>query len=171
MEDLSLHILDIAENSVRAKAKRVEIRVIEDLENDLLSIEIEDNGQGMDDEVLKRALDPFFTTKDKKWGLGLSLLAQATKEAEGEFRIDSEPDRGTRIMATFKHSHIDRKPLGNMAETLIALICGNPDIDFFYCHKKADLTYSIDTCKIKAEFGGLPMNSLEVLKVIKEEIK
>ena len=167
MEDLSLHILDIAENSVRAKAKRVEIRVIEDLENDLLSIEIQDDGLGMDEEATKRAVDPFFTTKAKRIGLGLSLLAQATKEAEGEFRIDSKKDIGTRVQAIFKHSHIDRKPLGNMAETLIVLILGNPEVEFFYCHKKADLTYSLDTCKIRAKFS----NTQDMLKAIKEELK
>jgi anti-sigma regulatory factor (Ser/Thr protein kinase) len=168
MEDLSLHILDIAENSIRAKAKRIEIRVIEDLENDLLSIEIKDDGCGMDRERLKKALDPFFTTKDKKWGLGLSLLAQATQEAEGEFNIDSAVGKGTKVSATFKHSHIDRKPFGNMAETLIVLIYGNPDVDFFYLYKKGSLTYSFDTSKIKAEFGG---NSFKMLKAIKEDLK
>ena len=171
MEDLSLHILDIAENSIRAKAKRVKLWVIEDLEKDLLSIEIEDDGIGMEAETLKKALDPFFTTKGKKTGLGLSLLAQATREAEGEFKIDSVQDIGTKVSATFKHSHIDRKPLGNMAETLIALICGNPDIDFFYCHKKEDLTYSLDTSKIKIKFSNIQDMLMVIRKDLKEDLK
>jgi len=171
VEDLSLHILDIVENSIRAKAKRVEIRIVEELGKDLLLIEIKDDGQGMDKETVKKATDPFFTTKNiRRVGLGLSLLAQATREAEGNFTIDSIPGQGTKITATFKYSHIDRKPLGNMEETMMTLIAGNPEIDFLYQHQKDNLDYLLDTVKIKAKLGNIPINTPEVIKYIQKEL-
>ena len=151
MEDLSLHVLDIAENSIGAKASRIEIKVVEDIGRDLLMIEIEDNGQGMDEESIKRVLDPFFTTRTtRKVGLGLPLLSQAARESGGDFEIESKVGRGTRVKATFGYSHIDRKPLGNMEMTLKTLIAGNPGIDFIYQHKKDELEYRLDTRKIRA---------------------
>lgn len=172
MEDLSLHILDIVENSIQAKAKRVEIKIIEELEKDVLLIEIKDNGQGMNKDVVKKSLDPFFTTKDvHKVGLGLPLLAQATREAEGKFAIDSQPDKGTKIMATFKYSHIDRKPLGKMEKTIMTLIMANPEIDFLYEHRKDNLCYLLDTAKIKTELGDIPINTPAVMKFIQKDLR
>jgi len=112
MQDLSLHILDIIENSINAGAKRVEIMINEDLEKDILSIEIKDNGEGIDRETLEKVLDPFYTTRTtRRVGLGLSLLSQSAKEAEGDISIKSEKGVGTAVHAYFKHSHIDRRPL------------------------------------------------------------
>ena len=146
MEDLSLHILDIVENSIRAKASRIMIKVMEDIEKDSLIIEIRDNGQGIDEETIKKVLDPFFTTRTtRKVGLGLPLLSQAARESGGDVQIESEVGRGTRVKATFGYSHIDRKPLGNMEATLRALIVGNPEVDFIYKHKKGELEYRLDT--------------------------
>ena len=133
MRDLSLHILDIAENSIRAGAKRVEISLRDDLSNDLLTLEIADDGTGMDPAIRRRAARPFFTSKaDRRIGLGLSLLEQATKEAGGRFDIASTPGEGTRITATFRFSHPDRKPIGDVAATLEALVAGNPGVGFRY---------------------------------------
>jgi len=151
MEDLSLHILDIAENSIRARASRVEIKVVEDIRKDLLTIEIKDNGQGIDEKTVKKVLDPFFTTRTtRKVGLGLPLLSQAARESGGDLQIESKVGRGTRVRATFGYSHIDRKPLGNMEATLTTLIAGNPGIDFIYEHKRDELEYRLDTRKIRA---------------------
>ena len=151
MEDLSLHILDIVENSIIAKASTIRIKVVEDMEKDLLTIEIRDNGQGMDEETVKKVLDPFFTTRTtRKVGLGLSLLGQAARESGGNIEIESEPGRGTRVEATFGYSHIDRKPLGNMEATLTTLIVGNPEVDFIYEHKKGELEYRLDTKEVRA---------------------
>ena len=155
MEDLSLHILDIAENSIRAKASRVEIKVVEDIAKDSLTIEIEDNGQGIDAETVKKVLNPFFTTKmTRKVGLGLSLLSQAARESGGDVEIESKVGRGTRVKATFGYSHIDRKPLGNMEATLTTLIVGNPEVDFIYQHKSGELEYRLDTKEIRASIKG-----------------
>ncbi len=148
---MSLHILDIVENSIRAKASKIKIRVVEDRAQDLLTIEIKDNGQGIDEGTVKKVLDPFFTTRTtRKVGLGLPLLSQAARESGGDVQIESEVGRGTRVKATFGYSHIDRKPLGNMETTLTTLIAGNPETDFIYEHKKDELEYRLDTKEIRA---------------------
>lgn len=136
MEDISLHILDILENSISASAKRVEIKVFEEREKDLLTLKIKDDGKGMNKETQKRALDPFFTTKKRKRiGLGLPLLHQSAKEAGGDFIINSKEGKGTKIVATFKLSNIDRKPLGNISETIRVLRASHPEIRFVYEEK------------------------------------
>ena len=150
MEDLSLHILDIVENSIRAKASRIEIKVVEDIRKDLLTIEIKDDGQGIDEETIKKVRDPFFTTRTtRKVGLGLPLLSQAARESGGDVEIESKVGRGTRVKATFGYSHIDRKPLGNIETTLTTLIAGNPAVDFIYEHKKDEIEYRLDTKEIR----------------------
>ena len=132
MEDLSLHVLDVAENAIRAAASRIEILVINDRDKLIQTIMITDNGTGMDKETVKNALDPFFTTKNKKTGLGIPLFAQAAKEAGGALEIQSAPDNGTKIKATFRLDHIDKKPLGNMDETMRVLKAAHPEVDFIY---------------------------------------
>jgi len=148
MEDISLHILDIAENSIKAGSKKIKIELIEDKKKDLLTLTIIDNGKGMDKETLKKATSPFFSTKGKKTGLGLSLLHQSTEEAGGSFSISSTPNKGTKVFASFKLSHIDRKPLGNIKETLKALIIGNPNIRFIYKHKVGKEVFLLDTKRL-----------------------
>ena len=149
MEDLSLHILDIAENSLRAHAENVVIRILEEPEQDLLTLEIEDDGDGMNEETLRKALDPFFTTKaEKRVGLGLSLLNQAARESGGDFKIESGAAEGTRIKATFKFSHPDRKPLGDVAATLETLLAANPGVNFTYEHKKEGKMYRLSSREI-----------------------
>jgi signal transduction histidine kinase len=146
MEDLSLHILDIAENSITASAKMIGIRIIEDHAGDLLTIEIEDDGKGMDEQSLQKAIDPFFTTRTtRKVGLGLSLLAQATRESDGKIELSSEPGKGTTVKAVFRLSHLDRKPIGDINETIRTLVAGHPEIDFIYEHQKDNSTYRFDT--------------------------
>lgn len=135
MLDLSLHVLDIVENAVRAHAKAVWIRIVEDRNEDLLTLTIQDNGEGMDPLTLKRAADPFFTTKSKKrTGLGLSLLAQSANEAEGKLTLKSRKGAGTHVTATFRLSHIDLRPLGDMETTLKCLRATHPEIAFHYEH-------------------------------------
>lgn len=172
MEDLSLHILDIVENSITAGANRVELRILEDLGKDIFSIEIKDNGKGIRKDTLEKVTDPFYTTrKTRNVGLGLSLLAQSAKEADGNISIKSEEGIGTTIYVCFKHSHIDRKPFGNIADTLIVLISGNPDIDFFYEHRGANEKYSLDTEEIKTQLEGILINTPDVIEVIRKDIQ
>lgn len=172
MLELSLHILDVVENSTRAGAKTVYIIIIEDTTRDILSIEIRDNGSGMSEEVMKKAMDPFFTTKTvRNVGLGLPMLAQATERTEGNFIIESKGGEGTRVVAEFKLSHIDRQPLGDIASTLVTLIAGNTNVDFIYQHQHNDREYVLDTRYVKSEIDDVPINHVEVLNFIRENIK
>jgi hypothetical protein len=172
MEDLSLHILDIVENSVAAQAGTIEIRLSEDKKKDVLSVEVIDNGIGMDEETQKKALDPFFTSKKvRRFGLGLSLLSESAKAANGHLSIKSKKGKGTRIRANFQYSHIDRRPLGNIGQTITTLVIGNPDVDFIYIHKKDGHRYVFDTRKIRSQLKGIPMNSLDGMRMIREELR
>ncbi|MCL4522444.1 MAG: ATP-binding protein [Acidobacteria bacterium] len=133
MEDVSLHILDIAENALRAGAKNVIIRLAQRKREDRLVLEVTDDGEGMSEETMERSVDPFFTTKqDKRVGLGLPLLAQAAEEAGGKLVVQSTPGKGTKVIATFGLSHIDRKPLGNIEETLQCLKATHPEVCFSF---------------------------------------
>lgn len=137
MEDISLHVLDVAENALAAGANCIEIRIFEDSEKGVMKIEIKDNGCGMDEKVVKQVLDPFYTTKTgKRVGLGLPLLAQAAKEAGGDMEIKSTPDEGTLIRARFQLGHPDLKPLGEMFETMATLACAHPQVQFIFEHKR-----------------------------------
>ncbi len=145
MEDLSLHILDIAENSIMASAGRIEIRIDEDPANDLLTLEISDNGRGMDEETLKKALDPFFTTRTtRRVGLGLSLLAQAARQSGGTMDVTSRPQKATVARATFCLSHPDCKPTGATAETMRTLAVAHPVIDLVFEQKTNGSIYRFD---------------------------
>lgn len=139
MEDLSLHILDIVENALRAGAHSVMIRLTQSEREDRLVLEVIDDGEGMDEETRSRSLDPFFTTKaGKRIGLGLPLLAQTAEEAGGRLEVESAPGKGTRVRAMFRLSHIDRKPLGNIEETLRCLRATHPEVCFHFESVNAD---------------------------------
>jgi anti-sigma regulatory factor (Ser/Thr protein kinase) len=173
MEDLSLHILDIAENATNAGATLVEIFIREDTGKNLLEIVIRDNGSGINQEMLERVRDPFVTTrKTRRLGLGLPLLEQATREAGGNLTIASEPDRGTEVTATFRANHIDRKPLGDMGSTMISLIVGSPEVDFVYESDLDGEKTRLDTREIRAEMGSAtPINDPALLQLIRNLFK
>jgi anti-sigma regulatory factor (Ser/Thr protein kinase) len=172
MLELALHILDIAENSVRAQAKTVAIQVTEDRRKDLLAIEIADDGVGMSRAVMERAMDPFYTTKTvRSVGLGLPMLADAAQRAGGRFDIRSGEDTGTRLEVEFRLSHIDRQPLGDVAGVLVTLIAGNPEVNFVYRHRCDERLFTCDTREIRLETGDVPINHREVLKFIREFIR
>ncbi len=171
MQDLSLHILDIAENSITAGADRIKIKIVEDIRANLFLLEISDNGRGMDKEMFEHACNPFYTTRTtRKVGLGIPLLAQSAKDCNGDLNINTEKGKGTTITATFQHDHIDRKPLGDIEKTMIVLIASNPDIDFVLEHKKNDVSYVLDTSELKKELGDVPINNMEVINIIKDDI-
>ena len=150
MEDLSLHILDVAENSIMASAGRIEIRIDEDQTKDLLTLDISDDGRGMDEETLKNALDPFFTTrKTRRVGLGLSLLAQAARQSGGTMDVISQPQKGTSVRATFRLSHPDCKPMGDIAQTMQTLVVAHPEIDFVLELKTNGSIYRFDSREIE----------------------
>jgi len=171
MLELALHILDIAENSVRAQAKTVTIAVTEETPRDRLVIEITDDGIGMSPEMLEKAMDPFYTSKKvRRVGLGLPMLAEAANRSGGHFDIQSTQGRGTRLTVEFGLSHIDRQPLGDVSGTLVTLIAGNPGVDFVYRHSCDGRIFLFDTREIKTELEGVPIDHIEVLKWIREHI-
>ncbi len=169
MEDISLHILDIAENSIRAGATLIKITITEDTDEDLLSVEIEDNGRGISNDLIREVLNPFYTTRrTRKIGLGLSLLAQSARETGGDLLIRSEENMGTVVTAHFIPSHIDMKPLGKIADTILVLIAGNRKIDFVFIHERNGCNYSLDTRLIKAGLDEVPIDSPSVLSALKK---
>ena len=173
MQELSLHILDIVENSFRAKARFVQIKVEEIDKEDKLIIEIKDDGEGMDKKMLKRASDPFVTTKSaKKVGLGLSLLRQSALSCNGEFKIHSVEGKGTCIRVGFKYSHIDRPPMGDLKTTILGLIVAHPDKNFLFCYKKNGREFVLDTGEIKKILGPeVQINHPEVISYLKKELE
>ncbi len=142
MEDLSLHILDIAENAAAAGATRVRIAVNENERRNVLAFRVTDNGRGMTGDEKARALDPFFTTGRKRTGLGLPLLAQTVDLCGGRLTLASAPGRGTRVIARLPYAHVDRPPLTRMAETVMTFVFGHPEIDFGYRHTRNGLRFS-----------------------------
>jgi hypothetical protein len=172
MMELSMHVLDVVENSTRAGAQRVSIAVDEDRERDDLTIVITDDGAGMDPVTLKKVLDPFYTSKTvRRVGLGLPMFSQAAKKADGSFSVESKAGEGTKVSAHFKHGHIDRQPLGDMANTMVTLIAGHPDVDFVYTHQCRGDNYILDTVEIKRELEDVPINNTSILQFIEEDIK
>ncbi len=171
MEDISLHILDIAENSIEAGAKNVAIHVTEDLSRDLFKVEITDDGRGLDPEDLKRATDPFYTTRTtRRVGLGLGLLQEAAKSANGHLDIYSIPGAGTMVVAVFQLSHIDRKPLGEIGETITTIISRRPDIDVTYTHERNGRKFVFRTIDIREQVGDMAINTVGTLNFVRKYV-
>ena len=131
--------MDIADNSLRAGAENIDIRLVENTTTHMLTLEIEDDGSGMDEETLKNATNPFFTTKDgKKFGLGLSLLSQASEDAGGEMKVEKGKERGLKITASFHTDNIDIKPIGNIHKTLRVMRAAHPEVNISFEHIRID---------------------------------
>lgn len=171
MKELSLHILDIVQNSVHAGATEIEIDITESLSDNQYIIRISDNGKGMDNETLQSLSNPFFTTKNKKTGLGIPLLQQHAEMTGGTVNIWSEPGKGTVITAIFTHDHFDRQPMGDMASTFISLLVAYPQIEFIYNHNTGTNEVNINTLKIKEVLEEVSITSSEVLEYIRNIIK
>jgi len=172
MLELSMNILDIVENSTRAGANLIRIGVTEDRRRDTLRIEITDNGEGMEPDVIQKALDPFYTSKTvRRVGLGLPLLSHAAKITGGGCEIKSKKGEGTTVTAHFGYSHIDRQPLGDMPTTMATMITGNPGIDFVYTHRSDDESYTLDTREVKNELEDVPIDHPTVMQFLKENIR
>lgn len=172
MRELSLHILDIAKNSVKAGADFIEIEVSEDEEKNLLTIAIRDNGCGMSEEFLKTVKDPFSTTRTtRRVGMGIPLFTAAAEQCGGGLTITSKEGVGTEVFVTFRHKHIDRAPLGDMAGTMTTLISGSPKIDFLYRHTKNGKEFVLDTRVLKKLLGEVPLDEPDVVMWIDGYIK
>ena len=172
MEDLSLHVLDIAQNAVEAGATMIEIDLTEDPGGDRLVIEVRDNGRGMDAATAAVAADPFFTTRTtRKVGMGLSLLAEAARAAGGLLSLESEPGQGTRVKATFQYGHIDRAPLGDIETTLMVLLAGSPGADVLFRHVVSGREFSLCSTDVRAALNGEPLASPRGLALLREAIR
>ena len=167
-----MHILDIAQNSIVAGANNISILVHEDPDNDLLTIEIKDDGKGIAPEVLKKVKDPYTTSRTtRRVGMGLPLLYDACWISGGELEIESKEGEGTKVVATLGLNHIDRQPIGDMAGVIILLVSANPSIEFTYTHNRGGNSYEFSTLDVKEVLDGIPLSSPEMVKMLREMIK
>lgn len=172
MKELSLHILDVAENGIAAGADQIRIAVVEQRQANRLQIRIEDNGSGISMEQVDRVVDPFYTSRTtRRVGMGLSLLDAAARQCGGDMRIQSEPGKGTQVDAQFVYDHIDRAPLGDMAATMTSLILGRPAVDFQYRHRVDGSELALDTREIRQAFEGLPVTDPRVFRYIMQTLR
>ncbi len=172
MKELSLHILDIAENSVSANAKTVSIEVEENSKKNLLSIIITDDGKGMDVDMLAKVTDPFTTTRTtRKVGLGIPFLKEAAEACNGHLTIESIPNKGTRLEATFQLDHIDRMPMGSIETTFLNLLIGFPDVHWKFKYKIDEKEFFFDSEPIRKALNGIPYTDPIVLSYLRELIE
>jgi hypothetical protein len=172
MTELSLHILDIIQNSIVAKADLIEISVLEDGISDLLLIEISDNGIGIDGETLKKVSDPFYTSRTtRKVGMGISLFRQAAEQCNGSLTIESQLHVGTTVKVVMKNSHLDKQPIGDIAGVISLMVSSNPLIDFTYQHITGKGKYLFNSKEIKKLLEDIPVTDPKVIKFIKEMIQ
>ncbi len=171
MEELALHVLDIAENSVSADADNITIEINEDTIKNYLSITIEDDGKGIKKDVLENITDPFVTSRETRpVGLGLSLFKVAAQRCDGSFNIESD-EKGTKVKAVFKRDHIDRAPLGNIAQSLISILLWDKNIDLKYIHIYNNEKFIFDTKEIKKELNSINITKNKIINWVKDYIK
>lgn len=171
MQELSLNILDLAQNSISAGASLIEIE-IEVKEQNLLYISIKDNGSGMDENMVKNVTNPFCTSRTtRKVGLGVPFFKQAAEQTGGSFCIKSQPGIGTLVSACFNTDHIDYTPLGSVWDTVAILIQMNENIDFVYTVTNKNEQFICDTRQLKLLMEGQPLSNIEVVQFIKEFIR
>ena len=169
MPEISLNILDVAENSTRAGASLVQITVDVQPEADKLTVIIADDGCGMTKEQVERVTDPFYTSRTtRKVGLGVPFFKLAAESTGGSFSIESEPQKGTTVTAVFTLNHIDRMPLGDMTATIHTLIQGHPDTDFLYVYRCEAKEFSLDTREMRAILGDVPFDAPEISNYIRD---
>lgn len=172
MTELSLNVLDVAQNSTRANASLIEITVEADTKSDLLTIVIKDDGCGMNEEQLENVIDPFFTTRTtRKVGFGVSFFKLAAESTGGTFEITSKENVGTTVKATFGLSHIDRMPLGDMSATMHTLITFNTGTDFIYTYKIDGREFVLDTKMFREILGDVSFDTPEISGYIKEYLE
>lgn len=172
MNDLSLHVLDIVQNSITAGANLIGIEVIEKITENTLTIRISDNGKGMSPTQLAQVTNPYFTTRTtRKVGLGVPLFKQNAEMSGGSFCIESNTEKGTVVTAMFGYNHLDRPPLGDMANTVILLASSNPAIDFIYTYQRNEQTYIFDTREVKEALDQIPINEPQIIRMLTEMIR
>jgi hypothetical protein len=173
MREIALHLLDIAENSVAAQSHNISIEVDENLRIDQLTVSVTDDGRGMDEKTAQQVLDPFYTTRTtRKVGLGIPLLKLAAEMAGGGLSLVTESGKGAKIEATFRHSHIDRMPLGDLSVTFLTLLVSYPHIHWVFNYRVTDHDgrsekFNFDDVEIKAILGDMSMTEPDILKFVR----
>ncbi len=178
MKEISLHLLDLAENSVSAHANTVHIEVREDFRTNRLITSVEDDGDGMTEEMTKQVVDPFFTSRTtRKVGLGIPLLKESAEACQGGMRITSKVGAGTKVEATFQHSHIDRMPLGDLTSTILTLTLAHPEIHWVFTYefnppyKGQSRRFEFDDQPIKETLDGIPLTQPEVITYLRSSLE
>ncbi len=172
MRELSLHILDIAENCVTAKADLVRISVHENTHTDKFSFSVSDNGKGMDEDMVMKVTDPFVTTRTtRKVGLGIPLLKAAAESCNGGLTINSIINKGTKISCWFQRSHIDRMPLGDIVNTVTMLIIGYPDVHWIFRYEFNDAMFEFDDEFFKSELGDISLSEPSIITFLRDHLK
>jgi hypothetical protein len=178
MKEIALHLLDLAENSVNARAKTVRIDVCEDFHFNQLITSVEDDGEGMTAEMVSQVVDPFVTSRTtRKVGLGIPLLKASAEAAHGRMTITSKPKEGTRIETTFQHSHIDRMPLGDLLSTFLTLTLAHPEVHWVFKYavtppyKGSMRMFEFDDQPLKEAVAGLPLTHPDVLAYLRSTLQ
>jgi len=171
-KEISLHILDLAENCVTSGAKNINIKIIENTKDNRLQFEIIDDGKGMNKNEIEQAIDPFFTTRTtRRVGLGLPFLKEATEACNGSFDIQSEPGKGTRVIAKFQRDHIDRMPIGDIQSTILNLLVGYPDIHWCFEYKLDNKQFVLDNNEIIKELNGISFSDPMIIRFLRTTIE
>ncbi len=172
MREIALHIMDIAENSIAAGATSVEITVDENLSGNRIRVIIQDNGKGMDEQMLGRVADPFVTSRTTRVaGLGIPFFKAAAEACNGSLRLSSRPGQGTRLEADFERDHIDRMPVGDLPGTILALIVGYPEANWVFHYQVDGERFRFDDRALKEELAGIPLSEPSVLRFIRETLQ
>lgn len=172
MRELALHLLDIAENSISAKADTIRIHVEENHTTDRLRMSVEDNGKGMSAEMVARVTDPFVTSRTtRKVGLGIPLLKAAAEACEGGLTIQSTVGKGTCVTVEFKQSHIDRMPMGNLAGTILTLVVGSPEVHWIFTYTVDSKTFEFDDQPVKETLDGVPLSDPSILVFLRDTLE
>lgn len=172
LTEISLNVIDIVRNSIRAGASRIRIEISIDKTKNELRLLVADNGSGMSEEQLRKVTDPFFTSRSSRnVGLGIPFLKQAAECTGGTFAIKSEPGIGTEVLASFNQKHIDCMPLGDINESIYSLIITSNEIDYVYTYSVDDRSFTLDTAEMRRTLGGIPMQNPEVSSFIRSYLK
>lgn len=159
MEELALHVLDLIQNSLEAGARRLVLTVVEDRVQGVLTVQLVDDGRGMDASVQARVFDPFFTSRTtRRVGLGLPLLLAAAESTGGGVELASRPGEGTQVRAVLHTRHIDCPPLGDLALTVAVMVAANPQVELFYTHTVDDRCAEFDTAELRSRLGEVPLS-------------
>jgi len=169
VEDICFHVTDLVQNAVAAGAGNIHIVIRESSRDNLLSLEVSDDGQGMDAETVERVQDPFFTTKPfKKVGLGIPLLKATAQACGGDFAISSRPGQGTRIHARFEKNHLDCPPLGSLDDTMLTLLVTLDSLNLDFCYENDRGRFAISSADIRRQVGDIPLSHPEVFAFLRQ---